>query len=296
MKLIKPALLVALLVVSVGYASAATLSVSPANVAQGGTVTATWNAIAAPTNREWIGLYATGAGDTTFSDWIYVNTCSRSGGASVLANGACPFPIPSSLTNGSYQLRLFANNGYTRLATSNTLNVSPVVLPSTRFVDNRDGTISDTQTGLMWEKKSGTVGIVVICNTPTTCTNPHSVNNVYQWSSTGTIPDGALFTDFLTKINRADGVSSDGLTQDRKNYSDWRIPTIAELRGILLASCPGGASPCIDPVFGPAVPAFYWSSTTNGPDGAWVGNLNIGEAGRLAKTVDAFARAVRGGR
>lgn len=37
-----------------------------------------------------------------------------------------------------------------------------------RFIDNGDGTISDTQTGLMWEQKTGTQAayqIIAMCTT-----------------------------------------------------------------------------------------------------------------------------------
>src|SRR4249920_3814791 len=117
-KLLATMVTLAVLAMFVSSATAATLSESPANIAQGGTVAATWSAIAAPTNRDWIGLYASGAVDTTFLDWIYVS-CSKSAGGAP-PNGSCPFLIPGSLSNGTYDLRLFTNNGYTRLATSNS--------------------------------------------------------------------------------------------------------------------------------------------------------------------------------
>jgi RHS repeat-associated protein len=40
------------------------------------------------------------------------------------ASGSVPFTIPSNLAPGAYQLRLFANNGYTLLATSSNFTVS----------------------------------------------------------------------------------------------------------------------------------------------------------------------------
>ena len=36
------------------------------------------------------------------------------------------------------------------------------VQPQPRFVDNGDGTITDNQTGLMWEKKTGTLGNAIL--------------------------------------------------------------------------------------------------------------------------------------
>jgi len=99
------------------------LSVSPTTVARGGSVTATWSGIVSPSSTDWIGLYAPGAAESAYLAWIYVS-CSQTAG-SAKAAGACAFGIPGTLTLGAYELRLFANNSYTRLATSPALTVSP---------------------------------------------------------------------------------------------------------------------------------------------------------------------------
>src|SRR5207248_2372669 len=90
-------------------------------VSAGASVTASWSGIASPTPTDWIGLYTPGAGDMAYVGWIYVSCSQTPGGAA--AAGSCAFPIPSGLTPGSYQLRLFSNNGFTTLGTSNTLTV-----------------------------------------------------------------------------------------------------------------------------------------------------------------------------
>jgi Calx-beta domain len=97
------------------------LSASPTTIAPGGTVTATWSGIAAPSARDWIGLYTPGAANTTFIEWIYVS-CSKIP-SSARASGSCPFAVPSTVAPGNYQLRLFANDGFSILATSNALTV-----------------------------------------------------------------------------------------------------------------------------------------------------------------------------
>ena len=94
-----------------------TLGVSPAAVPLGGSVTATWGAIPAPTAADWIGLYAPGAGDSNYLAWRYTTGT---------AGGSVPFSIPSSIATGNYELRLYANGGYTRLATSSYFSVTPV--------------------------------------------------------------------------------------------------------------------------------------------------------------------------
>src|SRR5207249_1733308 len=100
----------------------AVLSVSPTSLAAGGTVTATWSGIAAPTPGDWIGLYAPGSGNNAYLAWIYVS-CSQSRAAASAA-GSCPFTIPSGLAPGSYELRLYPNDTFTRLATSGTFTVT----------------------------------------------------------------------------------------------------------------------------------------------------------------------------
>jgi len=91
--------------------------------AQSGTVTATWSGIGAPTPGDWIGLYVPGSGNDAYLAWIYVS-CSQSPAAAAAA-GSCPFTIPSALSPGSYELRLYANDSFTRLATSNPFDVTP---------------------------------------------------------------------------------------------------------------------------------------------------------------------------
>jgi hypothetical protein len=94
--------------------------------APGGTLNATWSGIGTPTVKDWLGLYAAGAPDTAYLAWRYTTGTT---------SGSVPLALPSSLNPGTYELRLFANNDYTRLATSNTfkvaaLSVTPTVIAS----------------------------------------------------------------------------------------------------------------------------------------------------------------------
>ncbi len=155
-----------------------------------------------------------------------------------------------------------------------------------RFEDCGDGTVADHQTGLQWEKKTGTLGSLVFCDT-TPCPDPHDVNNLYPWSLTGTEPDGAAFTDFLARLNgdptvvaaigtEAFGDPAADPTVCFAHHCDWHLPAIGELRTILIGphGAPGQAttcpppkpSPCIDPGFvavgGPTASSFYWSAST----------------------------------
>jgi hypothetical protein len=163
-------------------------------------------------------------------------------------------------------------------------------------VNNGDGTLTDHQTGLMWELKTSA------CSGEITC-----VNNQYTWSSSATASDGSLFTSFLATLDGGDYASlsagqdvSNGPTPCFANHCDWRIPTIAELNTIIETSAPGctTGSPCIDPAFGPTQASNYWSSSSwaGDPNGAWFVNFFNGNVSLLNKTDGIYARAVRSGR
>ena len=88
----------------------------------GSNVTATWSGIAVPKSTDWIGLYVRGAANGAFLNWIYVS-CSKTAGTAK-ASGSCAFLIPTTVAAGTYELRLFASDGLTRLATSNAFSVT----------------------------------------------------------------------------------------------------------------------------------------------------------------------------
>jgi hypothetical protein len=173
-----------------------------------------------------------------------------------------------------------------------------------RYIDNGDGTVTDNQTGLMWEKKfDGSLPIICSIGNPSCPPDPiHDVNNTYSWSSTGTLADGTLFTTFIAELNGGDYYSpSAGLTVGYgpgscfANHCDWRIPSIGELQGILLTPFP--CTPCIDPAFGPTQASDYWSSSTVWINTSYAWGIYFG-GGRVSspKGNNDYARAVRSGR
>ena len=167
------------------------------------------------------------------------------------------------------------------------------------YIDCGDGTLIDSTTGLMWEQAQ-------TCGTPDGLdfNNPRCDQNFYAWSGLSFnfivgnkyINDGALFTDFLARLNGQ--LSFDGNTTCFANHCDWRIPTMGELRTILLAQYPNcSSSPCLDPAFGPTVATFFWSSTTSWPDQSigWLLSFDNGALFADYKNFGNKARAVRGG-
>jgi subtilisin family serine protease len=102
--------------------SPVTLIVSPTEIQAGGTLTATWNGIVSPSPTDWIGFYQSEADDMAFIDRVYVS-CSDTPD-NPAASGSCPFLVPETAPD-TYELRLFADDGFTRLAASNTFTVTP---------------------------------------------------------------------------------------------------------------------------------------------------------------------------
>jgi len=146
------------------------------------------------------------------------------------------------------------------------------------FVDNGDGTITDNETRLQWEKKVAGSACV------------HCVDGAYTWS------DAML--SFIAAVNNssADGVTATGLG----GYNDWRLPTIDELQTIVDLTVPGcgSGSPCIDPIFGPTVASSYCSSTTFAGNSSRVWSIYFANGSMFAglkEDISRSVRAVRGG-
>ena len=171
------------------------------------------------------------------------------------------------------------------------------------YLDNGDGTVSDLDTGLQWEKKDNLDSTVNVAD-------PHDADNTYTWCSgpfssctnSANPPDGTAYTDFLSKLN--DGVSTDGGASTAITGALRAIATGAcqrswELWGILdvtQGNCGGGNGACIDPAFGPTQADSYWSATNHSSAAfAWTISLYFGDTGPSNKTDDRYVRAVRGG-
>ncbi len=188
------------------------------------------------------------------------------------------------------------------------------------YTDNGDGTITDNNTGLMWEKKTegDDAGSAV---------NLHDVDNTHPWRGSCSIggeecgidadcgggetcdagdgqtgaPNGMTIFEWVAALNAANFAGHD----------DWRIPNIRELHTIVDfgssipavdaafhgASCGSACTDLGDPSCGCTRNASYWSATTYDDDAgdAWTVNFFSGGVATLAKTLPPFVRAVRGG-
>ncbi len=146
-----------------------------------------------------------------------------------------------------------------------------------QYVDNGNGTITDTKTGLMWEKLSRDGSI-------------HDSAIVYSWY--------AAFTTKIAGLNGGSGFAG---------YTDWRLPNRFELETLAHL---GRLNPCIDPAFNTACApsctvltcsctqsSSYWTSTTYlvSPSNAWLVLFADATVLTGAKTTGFGVRAVRGG-
>lgn len=145
-----------------------------------------------------------------------------------------------------------------------------------QLVDNGE-TITDAKTGLMWEKKSTAVG------SGPNLSDPRDVDNTYTWEH--------AMGDWIDRMNGRliTNVGDGGFA----GYSDWRVPTMAEMQTILEPGNP----PRISAMFGANAPAPYWSSSRRalGPSIPWYvffgGDIPIS----IGQPFLFHVRAVRGG-
>jgi len=126
--------------------------------------------------------------------------------------------------------------------------------------DNGDGTVTDTETGLMWQKFEV------------------DENN-----------DGSA--DTMTWAAALSYCENSGLA----GYDDWRLPDRNELQSLVDYS---RFNPCLDKTYFPGVlSSFYWSSTTNAysTDYAWRVSFSNGYVSYYDKSNNYYVRAVRSG-
>lgn len=163
------------------------------------------------------------------------------------------------------------------------------------YTDNGDGTITDANTGLMWEKKDHSGGI-------------HDVDTRFSWGLTSDpfTMSGTIVTQFLAALNTPPCFAG---------HCDWRIPNTRELPSIVDYEVLPSSGPTVDPAFNTNCVAgctadgtggamcsctanfVYWSSSTarGVPSNAWVVDFDSGLVAFFMKSFEADARAVRGG-
>jgi len=157
-------------------------------------------------------------------------------------------------------------------------NINPM-----SFENNGNGTVTDNNTGLMWQKCS------VGQNNDSTCSGSAVYYNWYQ--AVGEVnasynPSGGSFKNVCGDLTTG-------------SYTDWRLPSKKELMSIVDYSIPY-PGPTINTTYFPnTVASGYWSSTTYAydPGYAWgVGFVNGGVGVHYGdKGHNLYVRCVRAG-
>ena len=148
---------------------------------------------------DWVGLYAATDSDTSFQEWSYLNGLKVAPVAGQ-SNATLQFVAPTVM--GTYQLRLFANNGYTRLATSAVITVSTVPTLTINDVSMIEGT-SGVSTAIFTVSLSPQNASQTVTVAYATADGTASVSNGDYLAASGTLtfnPSAATRTINVTVI------------------------------------------------------------------------------------------------
>ena len=172
-----------------------------------------------------------------------------------------------------------ARGNYVRLVSSSAAVASHFSdYSDNRYTDNRDGTISDTKTGLMWMK----------------CTYGQS----YDSNNNSCSDTGAIASDWQAAFANVAESNSANSGNGTFAFVDWRLPNVKELSSLVDFS---KHSPAINSNIFPNTDGYYWTST---PSKVLDGNSNddtqsasisfqAGDYGPSDRTANLHLRLVR---
>lgn len=192
-----------------------------------------------------------------------------------------PFFIPHSAQAGlpdTGQTKCYDSGG-TESSCAGTGQDGAYSINPMSFTDNANGTITDNNTGLVWQKCS------MGQNNDASCSGSATTHNWYQ--ATGTYD--ASYNP--SALNICGSLTLAGQT-------GWRLPTKKELVGIVDYSILFPGPTIQQSLFPHTVSSNYWSSTAvafGGASDAWYLYFSYGNLGYNHKELPYYVRCVRGG-
>ena len=236
-----------------------------------------------PTSQELLGLVDAGATTAPLIDTgFFAGTQARNHWADAVATDSSQawyVSFADGLSAFDNKLNPYAKAFHTRLVRGGT--AAPAECDSDnaqRYVDHGNGTITDTRTGLMWQRcADGQLGADCRTGTPT------------------------AHASFAAALGRAKEVNADA-TGAGRGHDDWRVPNRNELASLVQPSC---AAPAINRLRFPVTPdkpttAPFWTSSPwiASPAGkamVWAVQFNDGSVLPVDATSDHHLRLVRAG-
>ncbi|MCB1599113.1 MAG: DUF1566 domain-containing protein [Lysobacterales bacterium] len=146
-------------------------------------------------------------------------------------------------------------------AAQNCSSGAPFVAPASRYTDNGNGTVTDTQTGLMWKQ----------CSEGQTAPTCSGTQSLLRWDEGQAAAADSEFADF----------------------DDWRVPTVDELESLVETAC---QEPAInESVFANTYSGGYWTSSSHpmGNKYFWYVDFRLGKRDFNGKSSNYGLRLVR---
>jgi len=177
------------------------------------------------------------------------------------SNAFADFNLPDTGQSKCYQ----ADAPYAEILCNGTGQDGAYRINPMSYTDNGDGTVTDNNTGLMWQQEDD--------------------NQTYNWyQATGTISAtyNPSVIDYCGSLNLG-------------GQNDWRLPTKTELMDIVDYSVPYSNPSILNTYFPNTKQSNYWSSTVKYGSYPWVIDFSTGNSRRFQDSSTTFVRCVRGG-
>ena len=213
---------------------------------------------------------ANGSGTTYANGVMY----SFDADLTLYAQWKVPKPLPGTGQTKCYQ----AVSPYAEIPCAGTGQDGAYNSNPLSYTDNGNGTVTDNNTGLMWQKCS------VGQSNNSTCSGTATTYTWFRASGTYDASYNSLSQSVCGDLRVG-------------SYSGWRLPTKKELMSIVDYSIPDPGPTIVGAYFPNTVSSYYWSSTTAAdyPNGAWDVYFPNGYVVYYGKDGHYYVRCVRGG-